>query len=658
MRTLRVLIVLAIVAPANAAEFMVTEATNVGFDLDRNAGDIVFDLYQRLWRIPASGGTAVRIAGVAGAATRPRVSPDGTRILVEGPADGYRQVWCIDVASGETKVISGGPWSNRMAVWHPDSGRVAFTSNRNGSWDIWEIDLAGGELAQRSFGAGTDLYPAYSRDGAELVWTEAGNGNKLILARLPALGKAIYASPNPLMAPGFRPDGTIVTFFESRNSRSELRMVLPKDPAVVKTLIAGPDFSNQAPVWLDRNRALVAADGKIKKMTFGDEELRDIPWTAWVSLQDRSTPSSIAALRNNSDEDGNNGRYVLRIGRVFDGLRANYAYNLDIVIDDDRITAIVPRKDWPGDTALIDYSDHAALPGLIGITGSDQEFTTSGPLMLAAGITSLAIPSADAGDRLTLRSPSPSQLAMTHIVDIRGVGDEQSRADALAQAQADKQTILTDRLYPDIATGAALFAGQHQLPVSPHGFVYQDIAGLLDAADVTLFLAADSASIAPWEMRRLVASQQWKLFLDPRAAESDDSTTGEPWRNRNRLAGLGKRFILDAGGPALPLGLGLHATMGVLASEGLPPYRILQSATLDAALALGVAGDVGSIETNKLADIVIVRGDPLREIDAALDIVAVIRRGTLFSIEGIAMAAGTRPSKNFTYRQKSGIVAR
>ncbi|MGD1095643.1 MAG: amidohydrolase family protein [Bryobacteraceae bacterium] len=66
-------------------------------------------------------------------------------------------------------------------------------------------------------------------------------------------------------------------------------------------------------------------------------------------------------------------------------------------------------------------------------------------------------------------------------------------------------------------------------------------------------------------------------------------------------------------GPTLP-GYGLHSEMELLEAAGIPPIDVLRAATITAAEALNAQQNLGAIEPGKLADIVIVDADPLRDI--------------------------------------------
>lgn len=62
---------------------------------------------------------------------------------------------------------------------------------------------------------------------------------------------------------------------------------------------------------------------------------------------------------------------------------------------------------------------------------------------------------------------------------------------------------------------------------------------------------------------------------------------------------------------------------------GMTPIQAIQSATIDAARLMGWEDRVGSIAVGKFADLVVVRGDPLRDITALERIELVIKGGTV-----------------------------
>jgi len=65
---------------------------------------------------------------------------------------------------------------------------------------------------------------------------------------------------------------------------------------------------------------------------------------------------------------------------------------------------------------------------------------------------------------------------------------------------------------------------------------------------------------------------------------------------------------------------------------GLTPFQALQTATVNAAQALGVADSIGTVEPGKLADLTFLGGDPLMDIRNTRDVKRVMRGGRLFTV--------------------------
>ncbi|WP_218579336.1 amidohydrolase family protein [Phytohabitans houttuyneae] len=93
------------------------------------------------------------------------------------------------------------------------------------------------------------------------------------------------------------------------------------------------------------------------------------------------------------------------------------------------------------------------------------------------------------------------------------------------------------------------------------------------------------------------------------------------------------------------MGLQRHAGAGAAARGGTAPLEIVRAATLAGAELLGIAGEVGSVEAGKLADLAVVREDPL---------------ANLKTLNGLghlrADAEGVRRVGGVAYTVKGGIV--
>lgn len=79
--------------------------------------------------------------------------------------------------------------------------------------------------------------------------------------------------------------------------------------------------------------------------------------------------------------------------------------------------------------------------------------------------------------------------------------------------------------------------------------------------------------------------------------------------------------------PSIRPGAVTHTEMELLGWGGMPPEAVLRAATGHAASAIGLGHVLGTLEPGKLADLVVVDGDPLADIAAIRDVDVVIKGG-------------------------------
>jgi imidazolonepropionase-like amidohydrolase len=86
----------------------------------------------------------------------------------------------------------------------------------------------------------------------------------------------------------------------------------------------------------------------------------------------------------------------------------------------------------------------------------------------------------------------------------------------------------------------------------------------------------------------------------------------------------------------------LHDELERLVEIGLTPLEALQTATLDPATVFHLSDDYGVVAEGKIADLVLLEDNPIRDIRNTRRIAAVVSRGRLYSrdkLDGL-LAAG------------------
>jgi hypothetical protein len=377
---------------------------------------------------------------------------------------------------------------------------------------------------------------------------------------------------------------------------------------------------------------------------------RTVPFRATIGRPD-AHGSRTTSIRELPIVDEPSGQLVLRAARLFDGIGGGYRDGQDIVIVGSRISAIEDRKDRTGDV-VVDLGDLTVLPGYIDSYASlpSDADETLGPALLTFGVTTL-VAEHDRAATLSERwagkeMPGPRVLAATSIANngdatpwlVTVTGDMnaglQQRA-AVDEWQQKGVPVLAETWQVGLGSGASLLLGGTTLPASPGGHRYQDMELATGSGPVTIISGLADAQ-TPY-LDSLMLSRQALLLT--RQLEPVRRFTAPP-----RLAAASTAVVLGSKPNGLAPGVGLHAEFRALAAAGLTPEQTLRAAGVNAAAALGLGLQVGRISTGSLADLVVVDGDPLANINDALNVVGVVRNGRFFSTIGLIERLRDRPS--------------
>jgi imidazolonepropionase-like amidohydrolase len=100
-----------------------------------------------------------------------------------------------------------------------------------------------------------------------------------------------------------------------------------------------------------------------------------------------------------------------------------------------------------------------------------------------------------------------------------------------------------------------------------------------------------------------------------------------------RDAGIPIAMGTDAGNPLTLHGVAVYAEMEAMQAAGMTPTEVLVASTRGGSLALGRDKEVGTVENGKLADLLIVGGDPTKDIANVRKVKVVVRGGVSRSID-------------------------
>ena len=99
---------------------------------------------------------------------------------------------------------------------------------------------------------------------------------------------------------------------------------------------------------------------------------------------------------------------------------------------------------------------------------------------------------------------------------------------------------------------------------------------------------------------------------------------------------------LVAGTDGMP-GFTLHRELELYAQAGIPPHDVLRIATIGAARVMKQDRNVGSIAPGKLADLILVDGDPARNISDIRRTSLVIKNGDVLDPAALYRSVGVKP---------------
>lgn len=662
--------------------------------LSPDGKSIAFIALGDLYVVPVTGGKPENLTRDHAMDTDPAWSPDGSKIAWSSDkGGGLIQLWVRDMKTGVAKQLTDIDTQPLGAAWSPDGKRIAFI-DVDGRWGVAGlavIDVDSGKITRLQGSLPQPGEPTWSADGKYVAITLSKlfsksfreGTNQVYVVPADGKGQPVWYEPDVDVSidtrggggPAWSPDGTrMAGIYEG---------LLKIWPVAADGKPLGPprsynDEISHYPTWSgDSKTVLYQNADKLKTVDVETGTIREVPLDLTYVL---AKPS---------------GRTVLHVSALVDSVHDETQRDKDIVIEGNRIVAISAHDPALHATGkFVDGTGLTAIPGLIEHhSHSQKDFGAAGHrAWLAYGITTVRDPgnqvysgvedreAQEAGVRIGPRMYENGPLFEWQRVYYKmgvAVASPAHLERELLRAKLLKYDVLKSYVrMPDLyqrriveaahemgvpVTGHEIYpaaysgvdATEHTGATSRRGYSpkqgplgrsYEDVILLFGKSGRTLTPTL-FGSLTPYLAKHPAFLSDPRVKLYPKWAQ--ETVTG----NDPMAAAIGPtlqgslKLVKDAyeagalitAGTDTLIATNLHSEIAAYVDGGLTPFQALQTATVNSAKSLNL--DAGTLEAGKLADIVLVEGDPRQDISATFNVRKVIVNGFVHDEEELLKAS-------------------
>ncbi len=635
--------------------------------------------------------------------TDPAWSPDGSQLAYSSDKGGDQlQIWIRDMTTGESRQLTTMTTQPLGAAWSPDGTRIAVF-NVTGMWRVAEfsvVDVATGTVTTVHDQLPQPGPPTWSPDGTRLAIAGSlayssrfreGTNQVMTMSAMAGGSDTWYVPVRHLSidsrggcGPVWSPDGTkMAAIYEG---------LLSVWPVASSGEPLGPprqvttEHAN-SPSWQGDSKHIVyLSDDTLKRVNIETGDTRELPLDLTYTVDVPDT------------------RIVVHASQLVDGVSETAQADVDIVIEGNRVSSVEPHAENLHSGTVVDASDLTVMPGLVDWHSHLQpDFGESaGRAHLAFGVTTVRSPGGIPYEAVEEREASdanrriaPRYFTTGHLMEYERVYYkmgiaiaspshlelELERAKVLQYDLLKSYVRMTDLLQRRIVEfghGIGVPISTHE--IFPAAFVgmdgsehtsgtsrrgYSPKIGTLQQSysDVSQIFGATGTVWCPM-VSRTGLQRLWEM--EPEMRTDPRFALYPAWMQRQVSGAGGGGFggrgqtsdgelpgtlqmlmnIRAAGGTVVagtdsPNAFNLHGELMAYVIAGMTPYQALRAATVVPAEMLGL--DAGSIEAGKLADLVIVEGNPLEDITAAHKVRQVISNGRVYSVDDLLEGTTGRP---------------
>lgn len=615
-----------------------------------------------IWRMDLNSGDAKQITELQSGATAPVLSPDGQAIAfiqaLGNPGLGPALPAILDLATGKSRPLSTPLWGPGRPSWSPDGRWITVSAQPDPNSRVRE---------------GRNQILLVSKDGKEKHWLGAPSGKSLAMRNR---NGPLWLNDDQIV---FLEGGSLwrATLKPGQAEIANQALLLQRRGLISSISLSG-----------DKRVLSFLENDQLKTARVTELPITEDPVTVALDLNwKHDIPAERKIVHAGRLFDGVSGNYQTDMDIVIDGnritaIRPHSSHDASIKIVDASGQTVIP--------GLFDMHvhQHAGLgerlgriwlsfgvtsvrePGANPYDALERKESWAsgarpGPRQFFAGgqldgpLTYFAFSHPTSGmDEINLEMQRAETLGYDFIKTYIRLSDNHRQA-VIERAHGLGLSVTAHDFFP-----AAAFGGdgvEHMRGTSRRGFspklsntnrAYDDVLQIVGGAGMTqtptLVVRGGFALLAKNDPSILLNPQYQSLFPTGQRKMMEGMAFGiagnldrarirldRHFEDVKRLKDYGARLAAGTDVPIVPYGLSLHVELQLLSDAGLTPAEVLKSASLNAAKSLGVDNWLGSLEVGKLADLVIVDGDPLQTIGDTKNVSAVIKNGHVYEIDAL-----------------------